>query len=489
MSKFNITNTVKTTNACGGKAYKMLDPREELMVMALTSLWDTQFYGDFTGAIGVKAVDLINHGQKEFVAKLACYARNELNMRSISHVLAALVCFDGGDIVRPMLRKVCVRPDDILEIAALVLSVKDNRHIPNAFKRGVADVLNKQTLYGVRKYQAKGKAVTWKDLLRITHATPVDTKRAELFKAIVNDNVPAIETWETMLSANGNNAETWNRLIADDALPYMACLRNLRNMVNAGADIKPVLEKIADPEQVRNSRQFPYRFWSAYREVKDPAVRAALAAAFNASIANVPVLPGRTLIGVDVSGSMSCGVSTNSKISCKDIAELFGAMSGKVCADADVVYFSAPGSGWYGRGRGGADSLRGWTMRHYGAGANVLQTASEDHFVGSGGTDISLVIDAALADDGVPYDRIVIFTDDMTNFGMPDAQAKFDRYLKERNPSCWLHSVDLASAGTQTFKGKQVNYLAGWDDSMWSFMLQAERGFGKLVDTVADYQL
>ena len=37
-------------------------------------------------------------------------------------------------------------------------------------------------------------------------------------------------TWETELSAKGNNAEAWEGLINARKLPYMAALRNLRNI-------------------------------------------------------------------------------------------------------------------------------------------------------------------------------------------------------------------------------------------------------------------
>lgn len=39
------------------------------------------------------------------------------------------------------------------------------------------------------------------------------------------------KTWETLLSAKGNNAETWTDLILNHKLPYMALMRNLRNIL------------------------------------------------------------------------------------------------------------------------------------------------------------------------------------------------------------------------------------------------------------------
>ena len=54
------------------------------------------------------------------------------------------------------------------------------------------------------------------------------------------------------------------------SMGYMALLRNLRNFDEAGISderARYVREVLADPERVAKSRQFPYRFWSAYKNV------------------------------------------------------------------------------------------------------------------------------------------------------------------------------------------------------------------------------
>jgi len=46
--------------------------------------------------------------------------------------------------------------------------------------------------------------------------------------------LPTPETWETEISLKGNKASTWQSLIDHNKLPFMAMLRNLRNLLNAG---------------------------------------------------------------------------------------------------------------------------------------------------------------------------------------------------------------------------------------------------------------
>ena len=48
--------------------------------------------------------------------------------------------------------------------------------------------------------------------------------------------IPTPVTWETQLSEKGNSADNWEELIRSRKLPFMAMLRNLRNMLITGVD-------------------------------------------------------------------------------------------------------------------------------------------------------------------------------------------------------------------------------------------------------------
>ncbi|XP_066518169.1 telomerase protein component 1-like [Hoplias malabaricus] len=77
-------------------------------------------------------------------------------------------------------------------------------------------------------------------------------------------------TWETKLSLEGNKAETWEKLIDSNSLPFMAMLRNLRNMVTQGISEKHherILNRLTSKSAVIQSRQFPFRFLSAYKVI------------------------------------------------------------------------------------------------------------------------------------------------------------------------------------------------------------------------------
>lgn len=481
--KFNQTNTNKTVNKSGYAAYKMED-KEKLATMVLTSLFgEPKYYGDNTNEM-MQLAENMAVAEPEFVAKLACYARNEGNLRSVSHALTAVIARHAPAYTRRVVRKVVVRPDDITEIMACYQSLY-GKPFPNALKREVAEVIQRFNEYSLAKYNSGNKKIKFKDVLRITHPKPKTEKISTLFNKVLNDELETPYTWEVELSTHGNTREVWDELIASGQVGYMALLRNLRNIIRSGADLTPVLEKIADPEQVKKSRQLPFRFYSAYHTLKSdglmtPKIHKALESAICASIDNLDILEGRTLIAVDVSGSMSWSVSAKSDVKCRDIASLMGAMSARMCESATVCYFDA--AYW--------SDDKGYKIVNYGKFDSVLATADANTFDG-GGTDISLPLKWALNEDTslVPFDRVIYFSDNESNSGLKSAQSLVNEYRNTKNPNLWVHGVDLQGYGTQQFYGKNFNLISGWGDSVLSFISQAEKGMDTLVQAIEKYSL
>ena len=86
-------------------------------------------------------------------------------------------------------------------------------------------------------------------------------------KAGLRMKLPTPETWETLLSEKGNKSSTWEELIDHKKLPFMAMLRNLRNLIYTGVHPryhKWVCGKLSNKQTVAQSKQFPFQFFSAY---------------------------------------------------------------------------------------------------------------------------------------------------------------------------------------------------------------------------------
>lgn len=509
MAKFNKTNTNKTENRSGYAAYRM-DPREELVSAVLTTMFgEEKFYGLTDEAIIDLATECAETNP-EFLCKLACYARNVYNMRSISHVLVSVIARYASQYTRLAIRNVVIRPDDITEIMACYEGMY-GKPFPNAMKREIAEVIQKFGEFQLAKYNGGSKSIKFRDVLRIVHPVPKDKEVEAIFKKVIDDTLKTPYTWETELSTRGNNKEVWDELITSGKLGYMAMLRNLRNMVKVGADVTPVLKKIADPDQVRKSRQLPFRFFSAYRTLEKeglmtPEIHRALEDAVTASVDNMETIKGRTLIAVDISGSMGTCISSRSDIRCSDIASLFGAMASKLCEDATVCYFEAAKeyyrsiyrrNGWLFSEEQFSDNREcGYRIAHYGKYDSILDIALNNSFAG-GGTDLSLPMEFALEKDAArnlrPFDRVIYFSDNECNRSFlgvnRTVQGMADRYRSLYNKDFWVHGVDLQGYGTQQFCGEKFNLIAGWSEKVLSFINMAEDGMCNMIKEIEDYEV
>lgn len=483
MAKFNSPseNTIKTTNRCGHAAYAMKD-KELLVTQVLTSFFNEEkFYGDNSAEIE-ETIDRVIKEDPEFVWKLAVFARREFNMRSISHVLVAHLAHevDGKQFTESAVKGVALRGDDITEIMAYYIS-KYGKPIPNSLKRGISDVLLKFDEYTLAKYKGSNEGVQMKDLLCLCHPRPTNQDQADLFKRCLEDKLKTPVTWETELSANGNNAETWDKLIMSGKVGYMAMLRNLRNILKTNPEhINVVYDLLSNPDAVRKSKQLPFRFLSAYKAMKNfgretpvsNRVYDVLEDAIDASIDNLPKIPGKTVIAIDTSGSMTCsGISGNSNIRPVDIATLLGMIANRICDDAIVFTFD--------------DRLGTIPASHR---DGILSTVV-NFYPRGGGTDMKLPFEAML-ERNIKADRIIILSDTECNsrwgWSKP-VQTLADEYRRRTGNNIWVHAIDLEGYGTQQFHGPRTNIIAGWSEKVFEFILLAEQGTDSLIKRIRNY--
>lgn len=484
MSKFNQTNTNKTTNKSGHIAYSMAD-KEKLVTQVLTSFFgETKYYGDTTNDL-IKTANAVIEKEPKFVANLARYARKEMHLRSVSHALTALIAHkeESKPYIKEVMRDVVERADDITEILACYLSMF-GKPIPNGLKKALAEAIGKFNMYQISKYNGGNKSIKFRDVLRLTHSKPKTEEQQNIFNAIINDTLPTADRWETELSANGNTKESWEKLIEEKKLGYMAMLRNLRNIINANpCNINKVYEKLADRNEVLKSKQLPFRFFSAYRELQNVSnagskVFDTLEIALEHSIENLPKLKGRTVIAIDTSGSMTSPISSKSKVECADIAKLIAVMGAKLCDDVILYNFDTEISKFNYTNRGG-----------------IISTSLAINTNG-GGTNISLPLQKMLVEN-VQADRLIILSDNEINtswdcysnwfYSSKPCQPLADEYRRKINKDFWVHAIDLQGYGTQQFIGAKTNIIAGWSEKLLEFIDLAEKGIDTQVKAIENY--
>lgn len=255
--------------------------------------------------------------------------------------------------------------------------------IPKSVRKGVADAARR--LYNERsmlKYDTASHGVRFGDVLNLVHAEPDPDKpwQGDLFRHALDrryGNVVGIPeslqvlhansalredprlgswmdpeflakagmTWEDALSAVGSKvdkAKLWSAMIP--SMGYMALLKNLRNFDEAGVSntvANSVIQKLADADEVAKSRQLPFRFYSAYKNTNSLRWAPALETALDLCVQNVPVLPGRTLVLTDTSGSMGAFMSSKSTIQCLEAAGLFAsAIAQRNAGNVDMYQYA-----------------------------------------------------------------------------------------------------------------------------------------------------
>lgn len=471
MAKFNTPQTNKTVNKCGHAAYKMPD-KEKLVTQVLTSFFDEKkFYGDNSQEMQ-ETIKRVIKSDPQFVANLAAFARREFNMRSVAHVLTAYLAHEveGKPYARSTVKAVSLRGDDVTEIMAAYISMF-GKPIPNALKKGINDVLQGFDEYTLAKYKGEGKAVKMRDLLCLCRPTPKTKEQSDMWNRLLNDKLETPHTWETELSANGNNKETWEALIDSGDVGYMATLRNLRNILNANpSNVNKALSYIENPNAVRKSKQLPFRYLSAYKELGNiggSRVFDALENAVEASIENMLKLEGTTVIAVDVSGSMSATVSANSKVQCFEIAMLLGLIANKICDNSYFYTFNS--------------RIEKYDVSHR---SGILETVTKARCFG--GTYMHLPFEKMISDK-IKADRVIILSDNQCNGGIHTVQAYAEKYRHIIDKDIWVHAIDLQGYGTQQFYGAKTNVITGWSEKVFEFIKLAEQGEGNLVKTIEQY--
>ncbi|MFI6982751.1 TROVE domain-containing protein [Embleya sp. NPDC050154] len=389
-----ITTTGRTTTHEGGAAYTR-DTRGELLMLAVVNMVGNDTFYESAGVRDDRFTALVRTLAVEhpaWMVEFVRWLRGEANMRSAALVAAAETVkarLDAGAPAVPGYSRLVVdaalqRADEPGELIGYWTS-HYGRAIPKPIKRGVADAVRR--LYGERsllKYDTASKGYRFADVLNLVHAAPAADKpwQGELFGHALDrrhhpdEAVPSAAlrmvtanaglraaaasdprvlldadalaaagmTWEDALSLAGarvDRAELWSALVP--SMGYMALLRNLRNLDEAGVPdhvAAQVAERLADPEQVARSRQFPYRFLSAHRAAPSLRWGHALDVALNASCANVPALTGRTLVLVDTSASMTSPVSARSQVRHVDVGALFGAVLARRGNAVDLVGYA-----------------------------------------------------------------------------------------------------------------------------------------------------
>jgi 60 kDa SS-A/Ro ribonucleoprotein len=512
---FNLLNrlTKQVTNHAGAAAY-VLSPEMELYAAVVTWSLNDSFYEKNDERL-TRMRGLMNQCKPEFVGKLAVYARQKMYMRSVPLVLVTELAnlHSGDDLVARVTAGVVNRADEITELLACYemmnkrTGTKKLNRLSKQLQKGLSAAFNRFDEYQFAKYNRDG-AIKLKDALFLVHPKAKDTAQQELFNKIVAGSLQTPYTWETELSALGQlNYDSqeakaaafrnkWEELIFSGKLGYMALLRNLRNIMEAGvsyAAFKQVCATLADADKVAKAKQFPFRYLAAYRELLDAEkvspvktfdnkisylingnkgytgeLLDTLEKAVAASAVNIKGFGADTsvLLACDVSGSMQKLVSQRSKVLLFDIGLMLAMLLQSRCKNVQVGMFG--------------DTWKTITVPRSNVLANVQAFYKREGEVGYS-TNGYLVINDLLR-NGVQKDKVMLFTDcqlwNSNANSLADIQSLWAKYKAQVAPGAKLYLFDLAGYGQSPLRvpQKDVYLIAGWSDKVFDVLAALENG-------------
>jgi 60 kDa SS-A/Ro ribonucleoprotein len=349
-------------------------------------LWENEFYESGMTIAG-RIRDLVPAVAPEKVAALAVEARTTMKLRHAPLLLVREMARHAThrSLVAETLVRVIQRADELTEFLAIYWA-EGRKPLSAQVKRGLAAAFTRFDEYSLAKYDREG-TVRLRDVLFLTHAKPMTSDQALVWRRLIAGELATPDTWEVALSSGGDKRAHWERLLIDHRLGSLALLRNLRNMKDAGAAEDLVIAAI---DAMRTDRVLPFRFLAAARHA--PQWEEALERAMFRSLEGTDRLPGRTVILVDVSGSMVAPLSRRSQMLRTDAAYGLAVLLREIAEKVSIYTFSNVAKL--------IPSRRGFALRD-------AMEQSQPHQ----GTYLGAALDSVVE----RYDRIIVITDEQSH--------------------------------------------------------------------------
>ena len=436
MTRINTLNLnlpwMKVPRTHEGAPAKQISPELQLRRSVLACmLWEDQFYEDGV-AIAGRIRELVARVPAEKVAALAVEAREKMKLRHAPLLLVREMArlATHRHLVAETLTHVIQRADELTEFVAIYWS-EGKQPLSAQVKKGMAAAFTRFDEYALAKYN-RATPVKLRDVLFLSHAKPVDASQAELWKRLVEGELATPDTWEVALSSGADKSDAWERLLSENKLGALALLRNLRNMAEAKVSEQAIRDGLS---RMKTDRVLPFRFIAAARYA--PQWEAELEKAMLRSLQGQNKLPGKTVLLVDVSGSMDAPLSRRSEMRRNDAAYGLALLLREIAEDVSIYTFS--------------DRLVRVPARQGFALRDALN-ASQPH----NGTYLG----QALKGLDEAYDRLIVITDEQSHDPVPNPKAR--GYML--NVASYQNGVGYAA----------WMHIDGWSDSVIEYIRAAE---------------
>jgi hypothetical protein len=418
-----------------------------------TMLWEDNFYEDGI-SISTRIQELIqkcyNEGKFESIIYIIKQAKFDMRLRHIPlfciRELARLKLQLQEKKQLSLLLIDCItRADDITEFMAMYFTDNTFKETKQPIAAFITEALQKAFLkfneYSLAKYSGYKKKISLKDVLCLVRPKPMNDEQSILWKKLLSRSLKTPDTWEVELSKSKDQKASWERLINESKLGGLALLRNIRNINDAGVDPLLTINAI---KNLNTKYLLPINFISS--ALINPQFTKQLEEKFVECFSKDKMLKGKTVILLDVSGSMNSYISEKSKMTRKDIAASIGIIANNVCEYCAIFGFSdqlIPLSN-----SSGFNLIQ--MLRRYNGGTNLYQA-------------IAFFKDA-------DFDRVIVITDEQaTDQRQPDI-------ILNPNKTYYIINIAPYQKGIQ-FRTNELNNVVkinGWSDSVIDYILEIE---------------
>ena len=433
--KVNVAQKFTEKTHEGAQAARTTPEQQLRRSVAACLLWEDSFY-ESGEDIAKRIASLIPLCRPEFVAACAFEARTKMKLRHVPLLLVREMARlpQHKALVGKLLPDVIQRADEITEFLALYWK-GGRQKVSKQVKLGLAAAFLKFNEYALAKYNRDG-AVKLRDALFLCHAKPDTPEREALWKRLIDGKLVTPDTWEVALSGGADKKATFERLMAEKQLGALAFLRNLRNMKQAGVS-DATLAGYAGTLNVE--RVLPFRFIAAARVM--PQLEPILEPLMLQCAGTQEMLTGKTVLLVDVSGSMDHPISSKSDLQRVDAACGVAMLLREVCEEVLVVTFSNT--------LVQVPPRRGFALRD-------AVVASQPHQ----GTYLAATLKAIHDNPQNVYDRIVVITDEQSADGICAPRGK-------------AYCINVASNKNGVGYGAW-HHIDGWSESVIEYVRASE---------------
>jgi hypothetical protein len=478
-----------------------------------TMLFEGQFYEEGK-PIADRIIEVIPNVRPEIAAKVAIEARKNMRLRHVPLLVARTMAgtADGHrKHVEKVLTEIIQRPDEIAEFLSIYWK-SGKQPLAASVKRGLAKAFQKFDEYQIAKYN-RDSEIKLRDVMFLVHAKPkggvkgftkearrnlkrfekihaeykagetladlgrkyemavVDVRKAIravesipkdkgslLYSKLVQGTLATPDTWESHAAAGKEKKENFTDLMQKEKLGGMAFLRNLRGMSEAGVS-KARIDDYFDIAKF--GKVLPFRFISAAMHA--PRFEHKIQDAMLDVLSQRKKLPGKTILIVDVSGSMYGGtISKYSEMDRAKVACSLAILVRELCEEP-VIYATA-----------GSDAIRKHqtalvpSRRGFALSDAIFKMCQP---LGGGGIFLKQVTDFVKAQEK-SCERIIVITDEQdTSGGGANAPSKAQPFGTKGN---YIINVASAENGIGYAKWLKIN---GFSEAVLDYILEYEKEF------------